>query len=70
VRGAERVVDIGVVTLDQPFDERRIHFLLAGVQKRKVLCHLDARGELGEPLADGATSKRASRAPLGRPRWV
>ena len=51
VGGAERVVDVGVHALDQPGDERRVVGLLTRVEAQ-VLQQLDARRQLGQPLAD------------------
>ena len=51
MRGAERVVDVGVDALDQLGDERRVVALLARVEAQ-VLEQLDAGRQLGQPRAD------------------
>ena len=70
VRGAEGVVDVGVLTLDQPLHEGRIVGRLTRVEAQ-VLEQLDARRQLGQALARPARPSTGDRArPSGRPRWV
>ncbi len=58
MRGAERVVDVHVLSCDQPLDELRVARLLAGIEAQ-VLEQLDVGRELCEPRAD-----RSHRVPL------
>jgi hypothetical protein len=69
VRRAERVVDVGVLALDQLLDEGVVVAGLARVEAQ-VLQQLDARRQLGQALADRVHRVlRVGRA-LGRPRWL
>ena len=53
VRRAEGVVDVGVLALDQPRDERRVVALLARVEAQ-VLEQLDAGRQLGQRARTGS----------------
>ena len=63
VRGAERVVDVGVHALDQAGDERRVVGLLTRVEAQ-VLQELDARRQLGQPIPDRLHRVAGIRLPL------
>ena len=70
MRGAERVVDVGVDAVDELRHERRVVALLARIEAQ-VLEQLDARRQLGEARAHRRPSSTSGRArpSAGRGGW-
>ena len=61
VRGTEGVVDVGVLALDEPGDERRVVRRLARIET-EVLEQLDAGRQLGQPGPHRGRSSTLGRA--------